>query len=200
MVAANGQANSAPPPPDKADAHARVEPQEALWEKPFLAKLEETGSVTLASKHVNRNRTYVYEWKAKRTPFRDRWNEIVNTLNDDLEASVFARSLAGWAEPVFYKGKAVGTIQRYDGNLSKWMLSKRKPGKYGDKPGEGRGATAPMAGEGQDADTVTAAEAIRRAAAAIEDATVVRPPLTDEQKKLLRDHGLGALVDAEERP
>ena len=179
--------SGAAPPGKDPDTRARAreaEPaewKEVAWERPFLRKLEETGSVSLACREAGIHRSTAYEHKEHRTPFRERWNEIVQSQLDDVEASMMARATIGWNEPIYYKDRKVGEVTRWSDNLQKFILERRRPGKWADRS-RIAGPNQQTPGEGADAGAVDGAEAIRRALRNLRGSTYVDPPKPDEPK------------------
>lgn len=56
----------------------------------------------------------------------DAWEEHC----DGLEATVINRGQYGWDEPVFWKGKVVGHIRRFDNKLLLRALEAKRPEKW----------------------------------------------------------------------
>lgn len=52
---------------------------------------------------------------------------------DFLESVAVKRATVGWQEPVFYQGKLCGTVRRFDGGLTQFLLRGAKPEKYRDR-------------------------------------------------------------------
>ena len=47
-----------------------------------------------------------------------------------VEAEMHRRAIEGWEEPVFYRGRQVGTIRRFDSKLLEVLAKAGKPQKY----------------------------------------------------------------------
>lgn len=70
----------------------------------------------------------LYNWRAEDPEFAKRWNEAyLRDAGDYLEDIARERAVEGYKEPVFYKGKQVGHVVRYDHNLLMRLLERRVP-------------------------------------------------------------------------
>ena len=83
----------------------------------FIAKLAETCNVSEACKAAGWSRETAYRRKKNSQAFAALWEEALEIAKDGVYAEVRRRAIEGIAEPVFQKGKQVGTIRRYSDKL-----------------------------------------------------------------------------------
>ena len=88
-----------------------------VWEKAFLSALEKTGIVGCAAKAAGVGRRTVYDHKAADPDFAERWEEALDTAEDNLWGEVVRRAVEGEQVPVYYKGKVVGHTTRKSDSL-----------------------------------------------------------------------------------
>jgi hypothetical protein len=111
------------------------------WIEPFLVKLRETRSVSKACQSVHISRTRAYAYRDSNSEFRERWDEIIQTCIDDLEASALKRAIEGNPKPLLHKGQPImvratdGTMQPlivrdYETALTIFMLKALRPKTY----------------------------------------------------------------------
>ena len=67
----------------------------ALWQKAFLAALEQTGSVTQAAEAAKISRFSVYKYKREDPNFARQWDEALDMAADTLEDEARKRAFAG---------------------------------------------------------------------------------------------------------
>ena len=87
------------------------------WEKAFLCALEKTGIVGWAAKAAGVGRRTVYDHKHADPDFARRWEEALDTAEDNLLGEVIRRAVEGEKVPVYYKGKVVGHTTRKSDTL-----------------------------------------------------------------------------------
>lgn len=101
------------------------------WTKPkmaqFLRELASSHSVSAAAKAVGMSRQSAYKLRArlKGEPFDVAWETAFQHGYEALHQAALERALHGWEEPVFYKGEQIGTRQRFDPGLTRFLLSAR---------------------------------------------------------------------------
>ena len=101
------------------------------WNKPkmalFLRELAATHCVGSAAKAVGMSRQSAYRLRnrLKGEPFDVAWEAAFQHGYDVLHQAALERALHGWEEPVFYKGEQIGTRQRFDLGLTRFLLSAR---------------------------------------------------------------------------
>jgi len=103
----------------------------------FIAALRKHRSITKACESIGKSRTIAYQWREKFPDFRQAWDEAVETNIDDLEAGAMRRAIEGTLEPIYYKGKPVGVVRKYETALTIFMLKKNRTRKYDDRHDEG---------------------------------------------------------------
>lgn len=118
----------------------------------FLTRLRASGNVTAAAEAARISRSSAYMLRANDSEFRQAWDDAVAGALDDLEAELHRRAKEGTEKPVFYGGKAVGSVTNYSDNLAMFILRARRPHIYGT----GKGDAAP------DEDRAETAAAVRR--------------------------------------
>jgi AcrR family transcriptional regulator len=101
-----------------------------LWQKGFLAALEETGSVTEAAKAANMGRSNVYQYRRSDETFAALWDQALDVAADVLEDEARRRAYEGVNEPVFHKGEKVGTVRKYSDTLLMFLLKGIRPQKW----------------------------------------------------------------------
>lgn len=107
------------------------------WEAAFLTQLEKKGSVKAAALAVGVAPRTVYYRREKSPRFAAAWDEIVNTVNERLEAAVYERALHGVERTKFYKDVPIATEREYSDGLAQFLLEKRIPERYGRNAGGG---------------------------------------------------------------
>lgn len=66
------------------------------------------------------------------TEFRTAYDEALRDYLDELEQQIHRRGSLGWDEPVFYRGRQVGTVRKFDSGLL-MSAAKRHMPEYRDK-------------------------------------------------------------------
>lgn len=108
-------------------------PQYHPQKRAFLAAIAETGNLTIAARAVGIDRRRHYDWLANDREYEDEFREAMETAADLLEAEARRRAVEGVAEPVFYQGKPVGAVRRFDSTLLIFMLKGIRPEKYRER-------------------------------------------------------------------
>jgi hypothetical protein len=62
--------------------------------------------------------------------FVEQWQDAVETALDLLHARAFQRALEGDCEPVYYMGKVVDYVRKYDSRLQVEMLRAHRPDQF----------------------------------------------------------------------
>ena len=99
----------------------------------FLAALEETANVLLACEKIGYTRQAMYARRRKDEEFAKKWEQAMEIGIEALEDEAIRRAHQGVPEPVFYRGKIAGHVQKYSDTLLIFLLKNRKPKIYGDK-------------------------------------------------------------------
>lgn len=81
--------------------------RQTWWHDQFIEKLSQTRSVTHACKAVHIDRTTAYDHRGLDPDFRARWDEAIQVMNDDLEASMRNRATDGTPRVRVDKGRVV---------------------------------------------------------------------------------------------
>jgi hypothetical protein len=98
-----------------------------IWQKAFLAALEETGSVTEAAKIGRWN---AYDAKRNDPQFAALWEQALDVAADVLEDEARRRAYEGVEEDVYHKGEKVGVVKKYSDTLLMFLLKGIRPQKW----------------------------------------------------------------------
>lgn len=98
----------------------------------FCIILADTCNVGKSAESIGVTRKTVYDWKEKYPNFSEAWDAAkaigVSVLEDE---AVRRAGEEGVKEPVYYKGRVVGTVRKHSDTLLAFLLSAHKPEKYG---------------------------------------------------------------------
>ena len=108
-----------------------------VWRPRFLAALSMCHSVELACRHVKLCPDTAYYHRAHDTQFAEQWDKAREEGIEMLHARAFQRALEGDLEPVFYMGKPVAYIKKFDSKLQIELLRAYKPDTF-KTPGTGQ--------------------------------------------------------------
>ena len=81
-----------------------------IKKRAFLAAYAECGTVTHAAEIAGISRRMVQYWKKDDPEFAEAFRVATEKAADRLEQEARRRAIEGVSEPVFYKGRKVGTI------------------------------------------------------------------------------------------
>ena len=95
----------------------------------FLAAYAETAVIAYAAEAAKVNRRQHYRW-LKDPVYAEAFAEAREIAIESLEGEARRRAVQGVAEPVYYKGEVVGTIQKYSDVLLMFLLKAAFPEKY----------------------------------------------------------------------
>ena len=104
-----------------------------MKKRAFLAAFAECGTVTHAAEIAKITRRMVQYWKKDDPEFAEAFRVAEEKAADRLEQEARRRAIEGVPEPVFYKGRKVGTIQKYSNNLLMFLLKGARPEKYRER-------------------------------------------------------------------
>jgi hypothetical protein len=99
----------------------------------FLAAFVEHATVTAAAHAAGIARRTHYWWLETDEGYAKRFKDADDQVTEALEAEAKRRAHVGVSEPVFYKGEAVGTIQKYSDTLLIFLLKARRPDVYRER-------------------------------------------------------------------
>jgi len=111
----------------------------------FFNEYIKHGILTKACRIVGINPRTVYDAVKLHPKFADAMAVARRIAIERLEEEAHRRAVEGVAEPVFYQGEEVGTVQRYSDRLLELLLEANKPTKFGR---EKRSGGTPSGGEG----------------------------------------------------
>lgn len=100
------------------------------WRRTFLKVLGDTANVRAACEKAGVSRTTAYRIRNSDARFARRWDEAIESSVDLLEIEAARRAIKGVEEPVYYKGKVVGTVKRPSDALLMFLLRAHRPAKY----------------------------------------------------------------------
>ena len=98
----------------------------------FIDVLRTTGNVSASARAARINRRLAYERRRQDEDFRLEWDSAMEEALDELEGELRQRALIGTEKPVFYAGKACGTIRSYNDNLGMFLLKNRRHDVFGE--------------------------------------------------------------------
>jgi hypothetical protein len=110
------------------DTIHRVRARYALvWRPRFLAALSMCHSPELAARHTRISCQMAYYHRKRDPQFAKQWDEAREYGVELLHARTFQRALEGDLETVYYMGKPVGYIRKFDSRLQMELLRAYKP-------------------------------------------------------------------------
>lgn len=100
--------------------------------KRFLEELAGGRTVTGAARVADRHYRTMIRYRSEDPKFAAAWLEAVEKGTDALVDEAKRRATDGVDEPVYYKGKVVGTVRRYSDLLLMFLLKSRRPDIFRD--------------------------------------------------------------------
>lgn len=79
----------------------------------FLEALSHNGNISMSARMIGMSRSTVLKFAQKNPSFRVAMNEAIEEAQDFALGELLRRGVRGWDEPVWYRGKEVGSIRRY---------------------------------------------------------------------------------------
>lgn len=104
--------------------------RQAKQRSKFIAHLAECGVVTDARIKARIPHKTLYHWRRRFPTFAKAWEEALDRATDVLEDEAHRRAYAGVSEPVFYKGRECGQVQKYSDTLLIFLLKGRRPARF----------------------------------------------------------------------
>lgn len=101
------------------DAQARA--------RAFLAAYAECGDITAAAKAVPMRRDLHYRWLQKSPAYAAAFQRRKDVFADSVRAEAKRRAMDGILEPVFYQGKACGSIRKFSDAVLLRMMEAHCP-------------------------------------------------------------------------
>lgn len=99
----------------------------------FLCLLSETGNVTESAKKSGLNRQFLYDFRESHQDFAAAWDKCIKRAGGKLKEEALRRAVKGIMEPVYYKGKKVGSIRKYSDPLLTLLIKGAFPDEYADR-------------------------------------------------------------------
>ena len=98
----------------------------------FLKAFAEELTVSKGAAAAGVGRRTVYEWREKDPGFAEAWNDVDESITEELEREAHRRGVEGFEQPVFQGGKKVGSVRKHSDRLLEMLLRARRPEKYRD--------------------------------------------------------------------
>lgn len=110
----------------------------------FFRVLYDTGNIGKASKAAGVDYESTRRWRVDDPEFAKRFNEVMESRNDDMEEEAHRRGFLGVKKPVIYKGELCFTVNETTGereplvtiehsdNLALALLKANRPKKFRD--------------------------------------------------------------------
>ena len=96
----------------------------------FLSVLADTANVSAAAKAVGISRQAIYKTRSNDAEFAAEWDDVIETVIDNMESEVFRRAVKGTDKPIYYQGEQVTTVKEYSDALLMHLLKAHRPEKY----------------------------------------------------------------------
>ncbi len=97
-------------------------------QRKFIAHLAATGIVTQAARHIGKSMEAIYKLRQRpgADEFREAWDQAIERGIDRLEDCALERAMVGEERPIVSGGKLLGTYQRHDNALLRFVLTQRR--------------------------------------------------------------------------
>jgi hypothetical protein len=89
-----------------------------------------TNSPTIAAGFARTTKQTAYNHRKWDSEFAKQWGDAVETAMDLSHARAFQRALEGDCDPIYYMGKVVGYVRKYDSRLQIEMLRAHRPDQF----------------------------------------------------------------------
>ena len=99
----------------------------------FLCLFSESGNVTESAKKAGLNRQHLYEFRDNNTEFATAWEACRKLAGEALKDEAYRRAKEGVEEPVFFKGRKVGTVRKYSDALLSLLLKAAFPDEFAER-------------------------------------------------------------------
>ena len=97
----------------------------------FLEEFSKNANIGMAAKNSGVDRSLHYRW-LNDPEYVVAYEAALKTACDNIDAEIYRRGVTGVQEPVFYNGKRVDAITKYDTTLLIFLAKGLMPGKYKD--------------------------------------------------------------------
>lgn len=104
----------------------------AVKVRAFLAAYRRTCNITQAAKAAGIDPRRHYAW-LNLEGYKELFRKATVVAGDYLEGVAVERATLGWKEPIYYQGKRVGYVRRFDSGLLQFLLRGAKPDKYRER-------------------------------------------------------------------
>jgi hypothetical protein len=102
-------------------------------QRAFLTAYATCGVISRAAEAAGIARQTHYDWMNNDPEYVEAFKQAEEEAAESLEAEARRRALEGWEEPVYYKGRVVGSVRKYSDTLLMFMLKGAKPEKYKER-------------------------------------------------------------------
>ena len=99
----------------------------------FLAAYRRTCNITKSAKLAGVKPRRHYVWLEKSPEYKAAFERAKPIAAQYLEDKAIEGATDGWLEPIFYQGKKVGSVRRFDLGGRQFLLRGAMPEKYGPK-------------------------------------------------------------------
>ncbi len=99
----------------------------------FLAAYRRTCNITKSAKLAGIKPRRHYVWLEKSPEYKAAFERAKPIAAQYLEDKAIEGATDGWLEPIFYQGKKVGSVRRFDLGGRQFLLRGAMPEKYGSK-------------------------------------------------------------------
>lgn len=93
----------------------------------FIRRLAESGNVADSCRKARLPQRTAYDLRKSDPEFAALWKEAEEISIDGLEDEARRRGVEGWDEPVYQKGRKVGTIKRHSDRMLEILLKGHRP-------------------------------------------------------------------------
>ena len=99
----------------------------------LLACYRKTANITLAAKKAGILPRQHYRWMKRFPKYAEAFARSQEVAAGYLESVVVKGCTEGWTEPIFYQGRLVGRVRKFDLSGRQFLLQGAMPEKYGSR-------------------------------------------------------------------
>lgn len=109
-------------------------PLTTIQKSDFLQKLRSRmGHIAKAAQAAKVSRSTIYNHRNTDPDFKAAWDDVIDEICDDAEAELHRRAVKGVLEPIYYKGKKVGSIRKFSDSGLQFLLRAKRPEIYRER-------------------------------------------------------------------
>ncbi len=109
----------------------------------FLTHYREFGTIRQSCEKIGIHRNTYHKWIREDPQFVVDFELAKEDSNDSLLKEAHRRAIRGTSEPIYYKGKKVGSRQWHSDSLLMFLMKANDPGKYRENGNDGKGSPRP---------------------------------------------------------